>query len=205
MCKVFNIFLRWMWELDYKESWVLRNWCFWPVVLEKTLESPWTARRSNQSILKEISPEYSLERLIWSWNSNTLATWCEEMTHLKRSWCWEKLRAGREGENRGWDGWMASLTQWTWVWVNSRSWWWTGRPVMLQSMGLQSRTWLSNWTEDQFIISHLAYLLPNIYVYFPNSSFSYSVLPLCSICHAPNFSDTNWYLSIHLSMPVFSQ
>ena len=58
----------------------------------------------------------------WSWNSNTLATWCEELTHLKRLWCWERLRAGGEGEDRGWDGWMASLTQWTWVWVNSGSW-----------------------------------------------------------------------------------
>ena len=104
-----------MWELDYKESWALKNWCFWSVVLEKTLESPWTARRSNQSILKEISPEYLLEGLMLKWNSNTLATWCEELTHLKRPWCWERLRAGGEGEDRGWDGWMASPTQWTWV------------------------------------------------------------------------------------------
>ena len=73
----------------------------------------------------------------WSWNSNTLATWCEELTHLKRPWCWERLRAGEEGDNRGWDGWMASPTQWTWVWVNSGSWYWTGRPGVLQSMGLQ--------------------------------------------------------------------
>ena len=73
----------------------------------------------------------------WSWNSKTLATWCEELTHLKRSWCWARLRAGGGGDNRGWDGWMASLTQWTWVWVDYRSWWWTGRPGVLQSMGLQ--------------------------------------------------------------------
>ena len=70
-----------------------------------------------------------------SWNSNTLATWCEEMTHLKRPWCWERLKAGGEGDDRGWDGWMASQTQWTWVWVNSESCWWTGRPGMLQFMG----------------------------------------------------------------------
>ena len=63
----------------------------------------------------------------WSWNSNTLANWCEELTHLKRPWCWERLRAGGEVDDRGWDGWMASPTQWTWVWVNSGSWWWTGR------------------------------------------------------------------------------
>ena len=73
----------------------------------------------------------------WSWNSNTLATWCEELTHLKRPWCWEGLGAGGEGDDRGWDGWMASPTQWMWVWVNSGSWWWTGRPGVLQFMGTQ--------------------------------------------------------------------
>ena len=73
----------------------------------------------------------------WSWNSNTLATSCEELTHWKRPWCWEGLGAGGEGNNRGWDGWMASPTQWTWVCVNSRSWWWTGRPGVLWFMGLQ--------------------------------------------------------------------
>ena len=73
----------------------------------------------------------------WSRNSSTLATSCEELTHWKRSWCWEGLGAGEEGDNRGWDVWMASLTRWTWVWVDSGSWWWTGRPRMLQIMGLQ--------------------------------------------------------------------
>ena len=81
-------------------------WCW-----RRLLRVPWTARRSNPSILKEISPEYSLE--CWSWNSNTLATWCEERTHWKRPWCWERLKVGGEGDDRGWDGWMASLTQWT--------------------------------------------------------------------------------------------
>ena len=73
----------------------------------------------------------------WSWNSNTMATWCEELTHWKRPWCWERLRAGGEGDDRGWDGWMASPTWWTWVWASSRSWWWIGRPGLLQSMGSQ--------------------------------------------------------------------
>ena len=72
----------------------------------------------------------------WRWNSNCLATWWEELTHLKRPWFWEILKAG-EGENRGWDGWMASLTQWTWVWASSGNWWWTGKPGVLQSMRLQ--------------------------------------------------------------------
>ena len=74
----------------------------------------------------------------WSWNSSTLATSCEELTHWKRLWCWEGLGAGGEGDDRGWDGWMASLTPWTWAWVNSGSWWWTGRPGVLQSMGSQT-------------------------------------------------------------------
>ena len=108
---------------------------------------PWTARRSNESIFKEISPEYSLEGLSWSWNFNTLATWCEELTHWKRPWCWERLRAGGEWDDRGWYGWMASPTWWTWVWASSESWWWTGKPGVLQSMWLQSQTQLSNWTD----------------------------------------------------------
>ena len=73
----------------------------------------------------------------WSWNSNTMANWREELSHLKRPWCWERLKAGGEGDDRGWDGWMASLTRWTGVWVDSGSWWWTGRPGMLWFMGLQ--------------------------------------------------------------------
>ena len=73
----------------------------------------------------------------WSWNSNTLATWCEELTHLKRPWCWERLKAGEGGDNRRWEGWMASPTRWTWVWVSSGNWWWTGKPGVLQSTGLQ--------------------------------------------------------------------
>ena len=73
----------------------------------------------------------------WNWNSSSLAIWLEELTHLKRPWCWERLKVGREGYGRGWHGWMASPTQWTWVWVNSGSWWWTGMPGLLQSMGSQ--------------------------------------------------------------------
>ena len=73
----------------------------------------------------------------FSWRSNTLATWCKELTHWKRSWCWERLKAGGEGDDRGWDGWMASLTQWTWVWANTGRKWRTGKPGTWQSMGLQ--------------------------------------------------------------------
>ena len=104
-------------------------WCW-----RRLLRVPWIARRSVHPM--EICPGCSLEGLIWSWNSNTLATWCEELTHLKRPWCWERLRAGGEGDDRGWDGLMASSTQWTLVFVNSGSWWWTGRTGVLQFMGL---------------------------------------------------------------------
>ena len=132
----------WMWELDYKESWVTKNWCFWTVVLEKTLESPLDC--------KEIQPVYPEGNQSWifiertdslSWNSNILATWCKELTHLKSPWCWDWLKVGGEGDDRGWDGWMASLTQWTWVWVGSGSCWWAGKSMeVLQSMELQRIT-----------------------------------------------------------------
>ena len=89
----------------------------------------------------------------WSWNSNTLPTWCEELTHLKRPWCWERLKAGEEGDDGGWDGWMASLTQWSWVWVDSWSWWWTERLGMLQFMGLQRVR--HDWATELNLISHL--------------------------------------------------
>ena len=145
----------WMWELDYKESWVQKNdafelWCW-----RRLLRVPWTARRSNQSILKEISPGCSLEGLMYKVKLQYFATWCENLTHLKIPWCWERLRAGGEGYNRGWDGWMALPTQWTWVWVNSGSWWWTVRPGVLWFMGSQivGHNWETelNWTESPTI------------------------------------------------------
>ena len=163
------------------------------------LRVPWTARRSSQSILKEISPEYSLKGLMlklnslldsvgegeggmfqensieagcfismydkihyniknkknikrkWSWNSNILATWCKELTHWKRPLCWKRLKAGGEEDDRGSDCCMASPTQWTWAWVNSGSWWWTGKPGVLQSMGSRrvGHDWETelNWNE----------------------------------------------------------
>ena len=90
----------------------------------------------------------------WSWSSNALATWWEELTHWKKPWCWERLKAGGEGDNRRWDGWMASLTRWTWVWASSRSWRWTGRPGVLQSMGLQRvrHDWATELRQDSRIL-----------------------------------------------------
>ena len=101
----------------------------------RLLRVPWTAKKSNQSILKEISPGCSLEGLILRLKLQTLATWCEELIYWKRPWCQERLKVEGEGDDRGWDGWMASLTRWAWVWVDSGSWWWTGRPGMLRFMG----------------------------------------------------------------------
>ena len=109
------------------ESWTVKKaewqrvdafelWCW-----RRLLRVPWTSRRSNQSIVKEISPEYSLKGLMLKLNSTTLTTWCKELTHLKRLWCWERLKVGGKGDNRGWDGWMATLTQWTRVWESSGS------------------------------------------------------------------------------------
>ena len=102
------------WRIDAFELWYWR----------RLLRVPWSARRSNQSILKEISPECSLEGLMLKLKLQYSATWSKKLTHWKRPWCWERQRAGREGDNRGSDDWMASLTQWRWVWVNSGSWWW---------------------------------------------------------------------------------
>ena len=87
---------------------------------------------------------------LWGWNSNTLVISCEELTHWKRPWCWEGLGAGGEGDDRVWDGWMASPTWCTWVWVNSGSWWWTGSPGLLQSMGSQRAGQQLNWTDNQY-------------------------------------------------------
>ena len=126
-----------MWELDCEEGWAPKNWCFWTLVLEKTLESPLDC--------KEIQPVHS-EDQPWDFfgkndvKAETPVLWpphTEELTHWKRLWCWEGLGTGGERDDRGWDGWMASPTRWTWVWVNSGGWWWTGRPGALWSMGSQ--------------------------------------------------------------------
>ena len=149
----------WMWQLDYKESWApaFELWCW-----RRLLRVPWTARKSTQSILKEISPGCSWGGLMLKLKFQSLAIWCEELIHLKRSWCWERLKAGGGGDDRGWDGWMASPTQWTWVWVNSGSWWWTGRPGVLWFMGLQrvGRDWTElNDDKSQTVILGLVALI----------------------------------------------
>ena len=133
------------WTIKKAEHWIIDAFDLW--CWTRFLRVPWTARRSNQSVLKK--SDLNIHWKDWCWSSNTLATWCKEVTQLKRPWCWERLGTEGEGEHRGWDGWMASPTRWTWVWANSRSWWWTGRPGVLQSVGSQrvGHSWATelNW------------------------------------------------------------
>ena len=129
------------WRIDAFELWCWR----------RLLRVPWASRRSNQSILKEISPECSLEGLMLKMKLQYFGHLMQRADSLEKTLMWEGLGAGREGDDRGWDGWMASPTWWTWVWVNSGSWWWTGRPGVLWFMGLQrvGHDWATemNWAE----------------------------------------------------------
>ena len=125
----------WIWELDHKESWAPNNWYFDLWCWRRFLRVPWTAGRYNRSVQKEIILNIHWKDWCWSWSSNTLATCCEGPTHWKRPWSWERLKAGGERDDRGWDDWTASLTQWTWVWANSARQWWTGEPGVPQAMG----------------------------------------------------------------------
>ena len=138
----------WMWELDCEESWAPKNWCFWTVVLQKTLESPWTARRSNQSILKEISPEYSLEGLMLKLKLQHFGHLMQRTDSLEKTLMLGKIEGRRR---RGWQRmrWLDGITtRWTWVCASSGSWWWTGRPGMLP-WGLKESdtTERLNWTD----------------------------------------------------------
>ena len=145
-----------MWELDHKEGRVPKKWCLRTVVLEKTSEisldskeikpvnpkghRPWifTGRTDVEAEAPILWPVLGVhwKDWCWSWNSKPLATWREELTHWKRPWCWERLKAGGEGDNNGWDGWMASLIQRAWTWANSGRCWGAGRTCMLQSTGV---------------------------------------------------------------------
>ena len=143
-----------MWELDYKESWAPKNWCFWTMVLESPLNS------------KEIQPVHPKGNQFWIFigrtdaDAETPILWPPDAKNQligKEPECWERLRAG-EGHDRGWDGWMASLTQWTWVRASSRSWWWTGKPGVLQSMDRKESDmieWL-NWSWPHWLAQGIA-------------------------------------------------
>ena len=145
----------WMWELDQKESWASQNWCSWTVVLDKTLESPldW----------KKIKPVCCKGNQSWIFSGRTDAEaetpvlWppATKSWLIRKPWCWDRLKAGREGDDQRWDGWIASPTWWTWVWASCRSWWWTGKPGVLQSTGSQrvGQDWVTewNWTELRWL------------------------------------------------------
>ena len=145
-----------MWELDPKEGWELKSWCFPSMVLEKTLESSLDCKEIKPVNPKGNSPEYSLESLTLKlklryfghlmWRTDSSVSW-------KRHWCWERLKVGREGDDTRWDGWMASLTQWMWVWGSSRRWWWKGKPVCFSPWGwkeLDMAEWLNSTTDKLF-------------------------------------------------------
>ena len=135
------------WTVKKAERWRIATfelWCW-----RRLFRVPGTARRSNQSILKEISPGISSEGMMLKLKLQYFGHLIRRTDSLEKTWCWERLGAGEEGDDRGWDGWMASRTQWTWVWVSSSSWWWTEKPGVLQSMGLQrvDTTERLNWIE----------------------------------------------------------
>ena len=145
------------WTVKKAEHWgidAFELWCW-----RRLLRVPWTARRSNQSILKGISPGCSLEGLMLKLKLQFFGhlMWRADSFDSSLPWCWERLRAWGEGDDRGWDGWVASPTQWTWVCVNSGSWWWTGRPGVLRFVGSQrvGHDWATelNWTLKMYCIS----------------------------------------------------
>jgi len=158
----------WLREFKHKKSWAHKNWWFWTMVLEKTLECPLDC--------KEIKPANPKGNWTWIFIGNTdaeadvaniLATWCKGLTHCQRPWCWERLKAGGEGDNRGWDGWTASLVQWSLVWVSSGRWWRTGKPGVLQSMGSQKvgHIWMTEqW--QQFVYFLLWNAGSSLYIAF---------------------------------------
>ena len=140
----------WMWELDYKESWVWRIDALNCGVREESWESLGLQGDQTSPSWRKTVLNIYWKDWCWSWNSITLATWYAELTHLKRPWCWERLKVGEEGVGRGWDGWMATRTQSACIWASSGSWWWAGKPGVLQSMGSQisDMTDQLNWTEQ---------------------------------------------------------
>ena len=179
--------------VKYGESWTIKKaehwridafelWCW-----RRLLRVPWTARRSNQSIPKEVSPGCSLEGLMLKLKLQYFGHLMWRADYWKRLWCWEGLWAGEEGDDRGWDGWMASPTRWTWVWVDSGSWWWTGRPGVLRFMGSQrvghDRATELNWTELNKLSSRLTLILPS--TIFPECKYLW-------LLTMNNFNNTSW-------------
>ena len=147
------------WTIKKPEHWridAFELWCW-----RRLFRVLWSARRSNQSILKDISPEYSLEALMLKLKLQSFDHLMGRTDSFEKILMLGKIEGGGEGDDRGWDGWMASLTRWKWVWVNSGSWWWTRRPGVLQFMGSQSvgHDWVTelNWTDTLPLYSHLRF------------------------------------------------
>ena len=171
------------WTINKAESWRIDAFelCCW-----RRLRSPLDCKE-----IQPVHPKGNQSRIhwkdwCWSRSSNTLATWCEELTHWKKPWCWERLKAGGEGDDRGWDGWMAPPTQWTWVWVSSRSWWWTGKPGMpwgcKESDTTEHLNWPS-WTLDRDLILVFCYQIKS-----------------ASICWIPVMCQALWIFCIWFSL-----
>ena len=189
-----------MWELDHKEGWILKNWCFWTVVLEKTLESP-LGNKEIQPVKRKSVLNIYWKEWCWSWNSNTFATWCEELTHLEKTLMLEKIEGKREGDDRGQDGWRASPARWTWVWASSGRCWRTGNPGMLQSMGSQRVGY--DWVTEQQLLYYVVQIVPAL-VIFPASTLESAILPRCSssFCCRAVLQTKIWVLGV-LSMYIF--
>ena len=189
--------------MDRCESWAIKKaehqrtdvfelWCW-----RRLLRVPWTARRSNQisfPFWRRSALGFLWREWYWSWNSSTLVTWWEELTYWKRVWCWEGLGAGGEGYDRGWDGWMASLTQWTWVRVNSGSWWWTERLGVLRFLGSQraGHDWATelNWTRSSLS-------LMDLHIHFLPLSGKFSAIISLDNCSTPfSLSSPSGYPSV---------
>ena len=153
-------------------------------------------------ICKEVQPVHPKGDQSWVFIGRTdvdaLATWCEELTRLKRAWCWERLRAGGEGDARGWDGWMASPTRWTWVWVDSRRWWWTGSPGVLWFMGSQrvGHDWATELSDQ-----NCSSLLPNYQKY---CCLENDWLEVLIGKQSDWISHFKIYMTISLALPVYA-
>ena len=183
------------WIVKKAEHWIIdtfERWCW-----RRLLRVPWTARRSNQSILKEINPGIYLEGMMLKLKLQYFGHLMRRIDSLeKRLWCWEGLGAGGEGDDRGWDGWMASLTRWTWVWVNSGRWWWTGSPGMLRFMGSQrvGHNWATelNWTmgpDDMILVFWMLSFKPTFSLSsltFIKRPFSFSLLSAMRVVSSAN-------------------
>ena len=150
---------------------MLLNWCW-----RRLLRIPWTARKSNQSILKQISPECSFEGLMLKLKLQYFGYLMQRVDSLEKTWCWERLKAEGEGDDSGWDGWMASLTRSTWVWVSPGCWWWTGKPGLLQSMeslrvGHDWTELLSAWSYKNFLSHKAVFSNFNTHTHTPPEDF----------------------------------